>query len=207
MKRAELYEALFASPMYSEWHWFAWHFDRFRVDGVEHPFARSVLDACQDVDAVIPGYALAFLDRLARVTGPRSDTDHRDYLFQLLAELLVIRQVVTWSWGEKVGFVAGARGPGSRRDIELLIQTEQRDIGVEVKAPTLSEHAAGRASRRVQLTSRLAKMAPAGHEFVGVTLPRDNPVKDFLASANAKFEPFGEAATKERPFHGVLVVV
>ena len=53
-----------------------------------------------------------------------------------------------------------------------------------------------------RLENREAIEAALGAE--GVQLPRDNPVKDFLSSANEKFRSFKDA---DSDFYGVLVIV
>lgn len=49
-----------------------------------------------------------------------------------------------------------------------------------------------------------AKLATLAGGADQVTLPRDNPVKDFLISADTKFAAFG---ADDRDFYGLLVVV
>lgn len=75
----------------------------------------------------------------------------------------------------------------------------------EVKAPSLLEHAKRRGENSIQAPSRalpeekLAQMAAGG----GLTLPRDNPVKDFLIDADKKFAQFKEVS----PHMAILVIV
>ena len=80
-------------------------------------------------------------------------------------------------------------------------------LGVEVKAPALLQRAEQRSSNPFQAAARtlppdaLEQLAGEGKK---VTLPRDNPVKDFLLSAEAKFAPFH---TADPDFYGLLVIV
>jgi hypothetical protein len=74
-------------------------------------------------------------------------------------------------------------------------------IGVEVKTPSPDAYRMIRDQSSLQYLSRLDDEALRREGF---TLPRDNPVKDFLASANEKFKPFRKA---DPNFYGVLVVV
>ncbi len=96
---------------------------------------------------------------------------------------------------------------GSDRNPELVVSTPNLRLGVEVKAPALLAHEEKRGSRPLQAggrlfpASRLEEMA-GGKEKL--TLPRDNPVKDFLASADGKFAGFRAA---DADFYGVLAIV
>lgn len=80
----------------------------------------------------------------------------------------------------------------SRKRPELRVTTPERAYLFEVKAPSLSEHTKARNRNPAQAPGRvlpqdfLQQLAPDG----GLTLPRDNPVKDFLIDADKKFGQF-----------------
>ena len=80
-------------------------------------------------------------------------------------------------------------------------------LGVEVKAPSLLAHEAQRSSRPMQAGGRVFSqnqlLAIAGGKEK-LTLPRDNPVKDFLVSADAKFAAF---RMQDNDFFGLLAIV
>jgi hypothetical protein len=77
----------------------------------------------------------------------------------------------------------------------------------EVKAPSLLMHQRARTMNPLQLPGRVFR--EAAERLTGaagggnVTLPRDNPVKDFLISSEAKFAPFKAAG----PCRTYLVIV
>lgn len=206
MTEAELYERIFASSMFERWHWFRWHFEK-KLRGESDAFAEAIIDACLDCEQAMPGYAARTIDALT-ATGGR-DRDRRDYeqLLQLLAELLVVRQLVTHEWPYDVTFAYDPTPLSGRKNPELTIETPTHLFGVEVKTPALLAHQELRGSRDVQAPSRwmsleeLEKLAGGRDQL---TLPRDNPLKDFLDSAEAKFAPF---KTEHANFIGALVIV
>jgi hypothetical protein len=205
MQRQDVIELFLQSQMFQRWHWFGYHFEWY-LQRREHPFAKSIVDACLEVEARLPGFAEEFVLRLASVSG--RDRDQRDYqqLLQQLAELLVLRQVVTCDWGGDAKFEYEPSGVGSAKNPELVVTVGADRFGIEVKAPALFEHASKRATNPVQLPSRASSQEMARRLAGGLeaTLPRDNPVKDFLLSADAKFAPFHQQAGN---FRGILVIV
>ena len=98
-------------------------------------------------------------------------------------------------------------GTGSLRNPEFVVSTPEARVGVEVKAPALLAHEQQRSSNPLQAAARaltpesLAAFSGDGQE---VTLPRDNPLKDFLVNAEGKFAPFHR---DDPDFYGLLVVV
>ena len=76
-----------------------------------------------------------------------------------------------------------------------------------MKTPALFTHAENRARNPTQIASRFAPKEVIDaivKPESGVTMPRDNPVKDYLISAEAKFEPFRRV---DADFFGILVIV
>lgn len=202
----ELYAYIFASRIFTQWHWFHYHF-RQRLRGRDHPLARSFVEACLECDAVIPGYATQVVDRLAAASGREKDERQYEQLLQILAELHVVRHVVTFPWPFPVSFHAEPTTAGSKKNPEASVIGAQFHLGVEVKAPALLSHWRERARNGTQVPARnvfareqLGSLGQGGQ----VTLPRDNPIKDFLASADAKFDPFKRS---DPQFIGLLVIV
>ena len=207
MKEDEMYAYIFNSLIFKRWHWYGYHFTQ-RLRGGSHPFAESILEACLACDTAMPGYAKRVVDLMAAASGREKNERERDYeqLLQLLAELLVVRQVVTFEWSFPVSFHSEPRAAGSKRNPEITVAGPQFHLGVEVKAPALLEHQRKRAQNETQIPARAftperLKIVTQGKEF---TLPRDNPVKDFLISADAKFAAFKRA---DPNFIGLLVIV
>lgn len=206
MTEEDLYAHFFSSPMFKQWHWFRWHFEQ-RLRGGDHPLAVSIVRACLDCDARIPGFAQAMANALAAISGREKHLPHWEQQLQRLCELLVIRQVLVHQWAGgttfqwEPTFLPGGKNP------ELAIRTHGAIYGIEVKAPAIFDHWRRRNSRPFQLASRAISKENLGG-LVGpsedVTLPRDNPIKDFLISAQSKFEAFKNAQPR---FFGILVIV
>lgn len=204
MNRDELIEYIKISNITLNWHWYGYHFN-FLKSGVEHPFAKSIIDACLKVEKKIPGYSKRIIDQIASLNGKNSYLPHYDQLKQILSELLIVSHL-----SEQYPDAQFEDEPtigDSRKNPEITITTEGYTLGVEVKSPKLREHVQQRAIRTAQIPGRLP-FAQQMIELSGgkekVTLPRDNPVKDFLISANGKFKGFKEQIDK---FYSVLVIV
>lgn len=207
MNRETLYTHLSESTMFKKWHWFRWHFQQ-SLQGNEHPLCKSFVDACLDCERVIPGFAIGMADRMASIAGREKFEPHFEQLLQLFAELHVIRQVVTFDWGKQTKFRWEPTAGTSKKNPELVVENPDFTIGIEVKCPALFDHARKRSTNPIQLPARSDAIRSAAENLRKapdqITLPRDNPVKDFLQSTNEKLTPFKLAHTD---FYGVLVVV
>lgn len=206
MDRAELHYHALHSKIFSQWHWFQYHF-RFGGQGHEHPLVESILDACLDCEAHMPGFAKGMIEAIAEIGGKEKHEPHYEQLLQLLAELLVIRRLMTWQWPKPVTFEWEPTAGNSKKNPEVTVRSADWVVGVEVKAPSLFKHMRERGSHSTQVPSRIftkeqIKTLPGAEK--GITLPRDNPVKDFLISANGKFAEFHR---QDPNFFGVLVIV
>lgn len=190
------------------WHWFAHHF--FHPFG--HPLATAIIQACIHIDAAAPGEAgkpgigTVLLGELASIGGREGHKPHYEQLMQKLGEILVIERVTGCPWPpgttfrhEPAAFKGGPRP-------ELLVVTPEERLIVEVKTPSLLAHARQRGENGVQLPYREGLPLEGARDALGaggLTLPRDNPVLDFLKDADRKFRGFradGQTA-------GLLVIV
>lgn len=210
MKSATRFEigAMFAmSAISKDWHWFGHHFSVVNVPGWEHPLAAFVMDALVICDRAMPGYAHTYITRFAAVSGREKYRPHYEQLLQQLAELHVVLQVVCFDWPGDVQFAVEPTVEGSKKNPEITVLHEGVLYGIEVKAPALLAHIEARNKNATQVPARafppemLQLLKNPDEEM---TLPRDNPVKDFLLSADAKFAAFKQKADK---FIGILVIV
>ena len=195
------------SQIMQQWHWFRYHFSMLHAAGWEHPLAAAVIDALVDCDKAMPGYAESFITRLAAVGGKEKFLPHYEQLIQQLAELHVVRQVVSFDWPGGAHFVVEPTPKGSKKNPEITVEHDGSVYGIEVKAPALIEHINARGRNTTQVPARVFSadtLDELKHPDETLTLPRDNPVKDFLISADAKFRPFKEEV---KDFIGVLVIV
>lgn len=203
--REKLYRHVLASPIISGWHFFRYHF-QFRLVGGDHPFAEAIVAACLDCERAIPGFASRMMDELAAIGGRENHTPDFEQLMQRLAELLVIRQLARFDWPDTPTFAWEPTAGQSKKNPEVTVTVGGQTLGVEVKTPSLVAHRRARSSNPLQLPARDVVPFERAREMRGgnVTLPRDNPVKDFLISADAKFASFREAG---QDFCGLLVIV
>lgn len=198
-------EALFrrveAGPIRSGWHWLGYNF----TPGTEGStyFTPLTLMALDRVDQVMPGYADNMLTRLEQMGGKEKDPNHYIAIVQWLAELLVVRHLAEHRWPAEARFVMEPTAGQSKKNPEIVIELEGVGrLGVEVKSPDLERHRALRGTDPWQMTGR----SPLSPSDLGgaVTLPRDNPVKDFLISSDQKFAGFRQESEE---FRSVLFIV
>jgi hypothetical protein len=206
MTRHDLFQIIAGSRLFQQWHWFRYHFSH-SLNGFPHPLAESIIDACLVGESKSKGFAKATIERLASVGGREKHLPDWEQLLQQLAELHVVHRVLTWNWPAGTTFEIEPHGEGSKKNPEVVVSLPHLRIGFEVKAPSLFAHAENRGKNPTQIASRFAPrdvidaMAKPGS---GVTMPRDNPIKDYLISAESKFEPFRR---NDANFFGVLVIV
>jgi len=104
LTRPEICVLLLKSDLFQHWHWFRYHFNTLTVPEWEHPLAASIIDALVVCDRAMPGYAEKFVTILASIGGKEKFEPHYEQLIQLLAELHVVSQVVTFDWPGGVSF-------------------------------------------------------------------------------------------------------
>ncbi|WP_312756947.1 hypothetical protein [Pulveribacter sp.] len=170
-----------------------------------HPLGRSVIDACADCETKLPGLGFQFIKDIAAICGKGRHEPHYDQLVQKLAELLVLRQLLMLDWPVGTTFQHEPAVSAKGKRPELRVVTPVRSFLFEVKAPSLLEHTRSRQTNAFQLPGRVLPAALV-EQLSGdgrPTLPRDNPVKDFLVDANKKFAQF-KAIQEET---SVLVIV
>lgn len=200
----ELHMHVFNSNFFKRWHWFSYHF----AQPFQHPLSDSVLRACLDCEQHIPGFTKKMINALASISGKEKYEPHYEQLIQRLAELHVIRQLVNFDWSVKTSFRwEPTPASSSKKNPEIIVQGNDYQIGVEVKAPSFLNHIRQRSSNFLQVPARvlpkhIIENFPGADE--GVTFPRDNPIKDFLISAEKKFAPFKQ---EDDNFFSILVIV
>lgn len=205
MTKNELSALFRASLIYSRWHWFSYHF-KMELEGPGHPLAAGILRSALECEARMPGYAEELVKRISSICGLEKHLLDWEQLLTILAELHVVAQICRWGWPEGTTFEKEPIASGSKRNPEIAVRVGNRTYGYEVKAPALFSHGEARGTNPIQVASRfldkdtLTRMVG---DQGGVTWPRDNPVKDFLISAEKKFEPFVRA---DENFTGILVI-
>lgn len=196
-----LKEAVLTIGRTDPWHWFSYHFSMLPP----HPLARSIVDACAVCEKKLPGLGFLFIKDIASICGKEKHEPHYDQLLQKLAEVLVLRQLLILDWPEGATFQHEPAVSATGKRPELRVVTPDRRFLFEVKTPSLLEHIRCRKTNAFQVAGRVLPIARlqqlVGDE--GLTLPRDNPVKDFLLDADKKFSQF-KAVQKET---SILIIV
>lgn len=188
------------SLFFTKWHYFSDHVANFT------PFISCIYKACAELHLINEAAPLQMLRELSVIGGRKNFEPHFDQLMQKLAEILVMRQVVSMSWPENTVFQIEAVPINGRRRVDIVATVPDGEkYGFEVKAPSYLEYSTRRNEGRYQFPARF----PGGlEEFRNINrdqmiLPRDNTVRDFLRSAEQKFSGFKENGE----FKSILVVV
>ncbi len=201
MSTEEIKKYIFDSDIIKQWHFFNYHFKNLAA-GVEKPLAVSLLQALSECEVSCAGVAKDYVDKIAAICGKERDIAHYDQLLQVLAELMVVHKALTFSWHEEQKFYYEPTAGISKKNPELMVSTPEFNIGIEVKAPKKKDHELKRAACEVQLPARTKLIEMV--DKMTTLLPRDNPIKDFLISADGKFQEFKKT---HKNFIGVLVIV
>lgn len=169
------------------WHWFGYHFHCGPT-----AFAMSIMESCASINRRAANIGSDLLGELVGIGGREKDEAQYEQLLQKLAEILVIERVVNCPWPEATAFDhEPAANPGGPRP-ELLVTTPKYRLVVEVKTPGLLRHIRARQANDVQLAYRGGIPLNEAQKLArgAVTLPRDNPVLDFLRDGERKFAGF-----------------
>lgn len=151
------------------------------------PFLAGLVQTLTEIDSAIPGYANEILDRIALIKG--TGVAQYEAILQILAEVYVTQGIVSAADRDDCGKPQVVHEPGERgqKNPECEAFIAGRWCAVEVKAPKLIEYGRHRATNPWQVTARLPREVTDQFQK---TLPRDNPVKDFLVSADSKFAAY-----------------
>lgn len=173
----------------AEWHWLQYLFSFLPP----HPVAARIVECACECEDHLAGLGATFLSQIARLGGRNRNTDDYQAILQVMAEMLVLARAFRLEWPGKPEFLYEPRGRQGKRP-ELLIRSGGRRFMLEVKAPSLHSHQRQRSQNGFQVPGRMP--APEMVERLArgepVTMPRDNPVKDFLVSAEGKFADFDD---------------
>lgn len=187
MTRNQIIDVFINSNLIEKWHWFTYHFSFYKI-GLEHPFAKSIIDAIYEISLKNEKAASDFINKLININGKEKDFDHYDQLMQVLSEILILKEALNYPWNSIQCFDYEPVIGTTKKNPELNIITSDFILGIEVKSPSLIKFQKLRQSELFQLTSRTPLIDILKDEKK--ILPKDNSVKDFLNSANEKFEGF-----------------
>lgn len=195
------------SNIFKAFHWLRpHHFEPLLRNERGSDAAEAIIEAIDQADKYTQDFAVEFVEKLAGLGGREKDRGHYEQILQLLSELLIAKKLVETQWPSQATFKTSARVPGTLKDIEMLVESEDLKIGYEVKTPKFLDHAWKRAEADLLIHTRLPSVviADLNASKENVLLPRDNSIKDFLESADAKFASF---KTAYQNFYSVLVIV
>jgi hypothetical protein len=197
----KMYDEIAPRIIKGPWHWFHWLFAR----GPDHPFVSSLISACVECERKLPTLGWTFINDIASISGREKHVPDYEALLQKLSEILIIRQLLYMPWPDGTTFEHEPNANRGGKRPELKVETLESVFLFEVKAPSLASHQRVRADNPIQFPGRKFDNAMR-KTIVGdqkPTLPRDNPVKDFLISAETKFAPF----LSQKSVFGVLIIV
>ena len=163
-------------------------------------FTNDLLEVLGAMESVTPGYAIKMLQRIGSIAGVGEG--QYEAVLQILAEIYVTSGLAREADYDD-GVIQFRHEPslGEQKNPEFEVRINSNWLAIEVKTPRLIQHGRLRASHNFQLNARLPREALANEEK---TLPRDNPVKDFLVSAEEKFISYEQVRADA---YRVLVII
>jgi hypothetical protein len=167
------------------------YFSRCAAGGIFPPFTAGLLDSLWDIEQVSPGYAKEMITRIAGIRG--EGNEQYELLLQICAEVYVTRGATISADSDEQSkklFKHEPTAVKNSKNPEFEARANGCWYAVEVKTPKLNQFAETRAQNDWQVVARMPAEVTDG---LNPTLPRDNPVKDFLISANAKFETYAQS--------------
>ena len=170
----------------TNWHWLKYHFQRLPPGLTAESIASALLDCEMQIDDLGKFY----LDQIASIRDREKDESDYQAILQIFGEIFALRQVFSLLWTAAPSFTREPAGQTGKRP-ELLVSSGPHRFLFEVKTPSLLDHQRMRSNRGIQIPGR----ATSREMFETLstepmTLPRDNPIKDFLISAQMKFSDF-----------------
>jgi hypothetical protein len=120
MNRTDIINTILQSNIIKKWHWFNYHFSYY-LRGLEHPFAKSIVDSLFDIEQKIEGAGMDLLRKLSSINGVEKDIQHYEQLMQVLSEIMIIHKSVTFKWENLEKFEYEPKVNGSKKNPELNI--------------------------------------------------------------------------------------
>lgn len=152
------------------------------------PLVNGLIDILENINKSTPEYAKEMLERIGKIKGvgiPQYET-----IISILAEIYVTGgfHALADKNGSKILFFHEPAF-NNKKNPEFEVCISGHWFAVEVKAPQLIKHQQSRSKSTQQVNVRFERDITEtilDHP----TLPRDNPVKDFLISAEEKFAAY-----------------
>lgn len=188
---SEATEQIVNSKIFTEWHWFQYHFWGL-PHGQHTEFSFDLLNKLSCIERKISGFTKETISRLASYSGKKRHEPHYEQLIQLLVEVVIFYRLSEGFLASDAEFQWEPTVPGSRKNPELLIRDGDFTTLIEIKCPSIFKHLRDAAQNDIQLGARIGESATFDEIAASgkATRPLDNKIKDFLVSAESKFEPF-----------------
>ncbi|QDV35676.1 hypothetical protein [Tautonia plasticadhaerens] len=167
------------------------YFSANAAKGNIKPFVFGLIQALGTIEDASPEYAFSMIDRMASMPG--AGEKQYEALLQILCEIYVTAGAVEAADRTGDGKILFAHEPGQKGKKNPEFESCANEVwyAVEVKTPELIAYSRQRQSKSYQFTARV----PVTTDFrdsIETTNPRDNPVKDFLISANEKLQAYAQ---------------
>lgn len=173
--------------MERSWHWLQYLYNLPMAD----PNLLALANLCARAERQLPNLGVRYIKELAALGGAERNEHHYEQILQLFAEVLVINQILKMPWSGETSFMFEPAGTNGLRP-DFCVVDRNGAYNFEVKAPSLLSHQRKRASAGAQIPIRTERELTAflRQTHSNILLPRDNPIKDFLISAESKFSGF-----------------
>lgn len=194
-------EQILTSSMFKEWHWFGYHFQGLAKNEYT-ALSFDFLNRCELIEYKIPGFTEETINRMTSICGKEKFEPHYEQLLQLLVEVVIFYRLAEGFLSEPVEFRWEPTTQGSKKNPELLLIHPMWSALIEIKSPSMFRHLRDAAKHDTQLGARLGD--PAVFDSISktgrATRPLDNKLKDYLVSADGKFEGFRGQTPKPTTF-------
>lgn len=171
----------------SGWHWLKYLYNLPWIDNNLWAFAHL----CVRAERRLPSLGVRYINQLAHLGGRKQDERNYEKMLQLFAEVFAINRILLMPWSDGATLYYEPKGTYGRRP-EFRVVDQGNAYNFEVKSPSLLTHQRKRAKASTQLPVRSTEEFSISIKRLSpdVLFPRDNPIKDFLVDADAKFSGF-----------------
>jgi len=181
MQGSQILDALSRGILAQKWHWYCWHAQNYN-NGTVTAFFNELMGSLSRIDIAMPGSADLFARRITSIASGFKNQSDYDQLQQILAEIHVLLKLVAYPWPDGTTIDYAAAIAAGAPDVEALVRAPGLDLAVEVKSPRIREWR----NKMGAGIEAVGRATPLGSLEI-TTFPKDNAVKDAIASADVKF--------------------
>lgn len=178
---------------------FSVHVYPFIARGNLHPFVNNLTNALQEIEQVLPGYSKKTIDWIASI-----DKSHFEQIIQILSELLILRKLVSIASPKSIELEPSAINNG--KNPEFRARVNEASLAIEVKTASLFDFSNQRQTG-LQIISQLDKVDYQILKETGkIVNSRSLKVKDYLISADMKFEQYKKKEEYQNDFRLLFII-